>query len=46
MRVRAVLFDLGDTLVDGKDFDGWTAAASLLYLDLDRVELRRTRTSK
>lgn len=35
MRVRAVLFDLGDTLVDEKDFDGWTEIARRFYLDLD-----------
>ncbi|HLM70209.1 MAG TPA: HAD family hydrolase [Thermoplasmata archaeon] len=35
MRVRAVLFDLGDTLVDTKDFDGWAELARRFYLDLD-----------
>jgi len=40
MRVRAVLFDLGDTLVDVKDFDGWTELARRVYLDLDPDELR------
>jgi putative hydrolase of the HAD superfamily len=35
VRVRAVLFDLGDTLVDEKDFDGWTELARRFYLDLD-----------
>ncbi|MGP8183090.1 MAG: HAD family hydrolase [Thermoplasmata archaeon] len=35
MRVRAVLFDLGDTLVDEKDFDSWTELARRFYLDLD-----------
>jgi len=40
VRVRAVLFDLGDTLVDGKDFDGWTELARRFYLDLDPDELR------
>ena len=40
MRVRAVLFDLGDTLIDEKDFDGWTELARRFYLDLDPDELR------
>lgn len=33
--IRAVLFDLGGTLVDERDFSGWTEAASRLYLDFD-----------
>ena len=40
MRVRAVLFDLGGTLVDEKDFDGWVALARRFYLDLDPDNLR------
>jgi putative hydrolase of the HAD superfamily len=40
MRVRAVLFDLGDTLVDVKDFDGWTEIARRFYLDLEPDQLR------
>jgi putative hydrolase of the HAD superfamily len=40
MRVRAVLFDLGDTLVDEKDFDLWTELARRFYFDLDPDELR------
>jgi putative hydrolase of the HAD superfamily len=40
VRVRAVLFDLGDTLVDEKDFDGWTEIARRWYLDLDPDVLR------
>ena len=40
MRVRAVLFDLGDTLIDIKDFDGWTELARRVYLDLKPDELR------
>jgi len=40
MRVRAVLFDLGDTLVDAKDFDGWAELARRCYLDLDPDTLR------
>jgi putative hydrolase of the HAD superfamily len=40
MRVRAVLFDLGDTLIDEKDFDGWTELARRCYLDLDPDVLR------
>ena len=40
MRVRAVLFDLGDTLIDEKDFDSWTEIARRFYLDLDPDTLR------
>jgi len=40
MRVRAVLFDLGDTLVDAKDFDGWSELARRYYLDLAPDTLR------
>lgn len=40
MRVRAVLFDLGGTLVDEKDFDGWVQIARRVYLDLDPDNLR------
>ena len=40
MRVRAVLFDLGDTLVDLRDFDGWVELARRFYLDLDPDNLR------
>lgn len=40
MRIRAVLFDLGDTLVDEKDFDLWTELARRFYLDLDPDVLR------
>jgi putative hydrolase of the HAD superfamily len=40
MRIRAVLFDLGGTLVDEKDFDGWTELARRFYLDLDPDNLR------
>jgi HAD superfamily hydrolase (TIGR01509 family) len=40
MRVRAVLFDLGGTLVDEKDFDGWSELARRFYLDLDPDNLR------
>lgn len=35
MRVRAVLFDLGGTLVDEKDFAGWTELLRRYYLDID-----------
>lgn len=42
MRVRAVLFDLGDTLVDEKDFDGWAELARRCYLDLDPDILRHS----
>lgn len=34
-RIRAVLFDLGGTLVDERDFAGWVALARRCYLDLD-----------
>ena len=40
MRVRAVLFDLGGTLVDEKDFDAWVELARRCYLDLDPDRLR------
>ncbi|HYA69997.1 MAG TPA: HAD family hydrolase [Thermoplasmata archaeon] len=40
MRVRAVLFDLGGTLVDEKDYDGWAELARRVYLDLDPDNLR------
>lgn len=33
-RIRAVLFDLGGTLVDERDFAGWSEIAQGLYLDL------------
>jgi len=39
-RIRAVLFDLGGTLVDEKDFDGWVDLARRVYLDLDPDNLR------
>lgn len=34
-RIRAVLFDLGDTLVDLRDFEGWCEVARRYYLELD-----------
>jgi putative hydrolase of the HAD superfamily len=34
-RIRAVLFDLGGTLVDERDYDGWVELARRFYLDLD-----------
>jgi len=40
VRVRAVLFDLGGTLVDVKDFDAWTELARRFFLDLDPDDLR------
>jgi putative hydrolase of the HAD superfamily len=40
VRVRAVLFDLGDTLIDEKDFDSWAEIARRFYLDLDPDVLR------
>lgn len=33
--IRAVLFDLGNTLVDERDFQGWVELARHCYLDLD-----------
>ncbi|MGA7477074.1 MAG: HAD family hydrolase [Thermoplasmata archaeon] len=40
MRVRAVLFDLGGTLIDHKDFDGWAEVARRFFLDFDADQLR------
>ena len=40
MRVRAVLFDLGGTLIDHKDFDGWTDLARRFFLEFDADQLR------
>jgi len=40
VRVRAVLFDLGDTLVDLRDYDSWVELARRFYLDLDPDNLR------
>jgi putative hydrolase of the HAD superfamily len=37
--IRAVLFDLGGTLVDERDYAGWTEQARRLYLDFDPDEL-------
>lgn len=34
-RIRAVLFDLGGTLVDDRDYAGWVDLARRVYLDLD-----------
>ena len=34
-KVRAVLFDLGGTLVDERDYAGWADLARRVYLDLD-----------
>jgi len=34
-RIRAVVFDLGGTLVDERDFPGWVDLARRIYLDLD-----------
>jgi HAD superfamily hydrolase (TIGR01509 family) len=33
-RIRAVLFDLGGTLVDERDFSGWAELARKVYLDV------------
>jgi HAD superfamily hydrolase (TIGR01509 family) len=40
MRIHAVLFDLGGTLVDERDYDGWVELARRVYLDLDPDNLR------
>jgi HAD superfamily hydrolase (TIGR01509 family) len=37
--IRAVLFDLGGTLVDERDFAGWVELARAIYLDLTPEEL-------
>jgi putative hydrolase of the HAD superfamily len=38
-RIRAVLFDLGGTLVDERDYAGWTEVARRFLLDFDADEL-------
>lgn len=43
-RIEAVLFDLGGTLVDVRDFLGWAALARHLYLDLEPDALRHAFT--
>ncbi len=40
-RIRAVLFDLGGTLVDERDFSGWSELAHAIYLDVGPEELAR-----
>jgi putative hydrolase of the HAD superfamily len=35
VRIRAVLFDLGGTLVDERDYDGWVELARRFSFDLD-----------
>jgi len=40
VRVRAVLFDLGGTLVDERDYDLWVELARRFYLDLDPDRFR------
>ncbi len=37
--IRAVIFDLGGTLIDERDYNGWTELAHLLYLDFDPEDL-------
>ncbi len=37
--IRAVLFDLGGTLIDERDFAGWVELARGIYLDLTPEEL-------
>jgi HAD superfamily hydrolase (TIGR01509 family) len=41
-RIRAVLFDLGGTLVDERDYDSWVELARRVYLDLDADTLRHS----
>ena len=38
-RIRAVLFDLGGTLVDERDYAGWTEVARRFLLDFDADDL-------
>jgi putative hydrolase of the HAD superfamily len=38
-RIRAVLFDLGGTLIDERDFTGWAELARRCYLDFGTDEL-------
>jgi putative hydrolase of the HAD superfamily len=38
-RIRAVLFDLGGTLVDERDYAGWTEVARRFLLDFDPDDL-------
>jgi putative hydrolase of the HAD superfamily len=40
-RIQAVLFDLGGTLVDGRDYEGWAADGRALGLDLDAEAIAR-----
>lgn len=37
--IRAVLFDLGGTLIDERDYAGWTELARHLYIDLDPEDI-------
>lgn len=37
--IRAVLFDLGGTLIDERDYAGWTELARTLYLEFDPEDL-------
>ena len=41
MEIRAVLFDLGGTLVDTRDFSGWADASRQVGLDVDADALAR-----
>jgi 2-haloalkanoic acid dehalogenase type II len=44
VRIRAVLFDLGGTLIDERDFETWTDLARSFYLDLDAETLAHAYT--
>ncbi|EQD53196.1 Haloacid dehalogenase-like hydrolase domain protein, partial [mine drainage metagenome] len=37
--IRAVLFDLGGTLIDERDYAGWTELARHLYIEFDPEDL-------
>jgi HAD superfamily hydrolase (TIGR01549 family) len=39
VQIRAVFFDLGGTLIDERDYLGWSELARRFYLDLDPDEL-------
>jgi len=43
-RIRAVLFDLGGTLVDERDFAGWAELARTVYLDVQPDDLAHAYT--
>jgi FMN phosphatase YigB (HAD superfamily) len=39
--IEAVLFDLGGTLIDGRDFEGWSSDGRALGLDVDPESMAR-----